>query len=165
MNVPFVSAFFADSADAAINSMVLRSIFMHTRESCIVPGHEDLEPCFPEILSSWGVRIEDQHSNTEDAPHYVLEVGAGLYRELCVVAVFAVQYCDYHSVLESEGAEKNDIVRSPGQYTITVWLPNKYKEMLEKFAGIVNGAYYEAMEKALPAYAILVSEMYRVDKI
>ena len=151
---------FADKADAAINSEVLRLIFMHTRVGRMV-FHNDAYPYFSETQKVWGVRIEDKHDKGEKTPHYILEFGAGDYKK-CRHEAFSVTYSDYLSKLKKSPAQ-NTIEVNPGKYTIHLWLRYDNIETFQDFAKVVNDAYYNAMVIALPAYAILTDRMVHVD--
>ena len=151
---------FVDKADTAINSMVLREIFRHTR----VSGDCSLKACFRHMPEKWRVRIEDMHEKGEDSPHYILDVGVGECGEGCRKLIYSVAYCDYRSVLEGDddnAIRSNTILINPGKYFIYISLPNKgYDEKkFNEFAVAVNNAYYSAMAAALPNYMILTKEI------
>lgn len=153
---------FVDKADAAINSMVLREIFRHTRTSGDKSRGRRIFRHMPEV---WRVRIEDQHEKGEDAPHYILDVGVGDCGENCRGLLYSVAYCDYRSVLEGDDnntIKNNAILINPGKYLISIWLPDKgYKEKkFNKFAVAINDAYYRAMVATLPNYMILTKKLY-----
>lgn len=108
---------------------------------------------FDEFFSApgeWGVSIEDIHDNEEN-PHYVLTVGTEQFEKLPKQTYF-IRYCDYHSI-PSAGR----IVTNPGNYYITIWMYEDRHNTYNSIASKIEKAYYDAMTKHLPGYAILTS--------
>lgn len=158
MNFPRIhKSVFVDEADAAINSDVLRAIF-----ESVTMSYDPKDDVFFSNPDEWGVSIEDIHDDEEN-PHYILTVGTEQFEKLPVQS-YVVRYCDYHSVqAESLKAESHFILSEshidvdPGRYYIRIWLPEDYRNIWNRIAGKVEKAYYDAMVKYLPDYAILTS--------
>ncbi len=142
-------ALFADAADAAINSRVLRAAFEYAKER-----YNPATDSFASDFGEWGVCIEDQHDD-ETTPHYYLKFNHGNL-DGCWFQAFHVRYCDYRSVVD-ENPMKMGIKENPGTYRIYVWLPKRTFNSAPYFAQAVNNAYIQAMTDMLPDYAILTS--------
>ena len=144
-----VEARFDAKMDPGINSKLLRAIFeiMGTEYSAKTD-------CFASDMP-WGVCIEDQHDN-EKNPHYILEVGSGIYDERAPKSYF-VRYCDYHSV-PGKKKKNNSIITDPGKWIIRIWLPKGCGLSADDVAEKINLAYAKAMEEELPDYEILYSK-------
>ena len=144
-------ALYADAADAAINSRVLRAAFKYAKEK-----YNPETDSFASDFGEWGVCIEDQHDN-EVTPHYYLKFNDGNL-DGCWFHAFHVRYCDYRSVVD-ENPMKMGIKENPGTYRIYVWLPKRTISSAAYFAQAINEAYIQAMIDELPDYEILTSDL------
>lgn len=156
MKRPYVRCKYEPEMDKPINSFLLMQIFRIMKVKYV---HE--EDAFTNGCS-WKVEIRDQHDHNEPSPHYILEVGEGDVSDI-ECKTFDTRYCDYYSCGYVE--QKSVIETNPGKWSISIWVPQKFfmysHDDIEDLAIEIDGAYKEAMNKALPDYFIASSRIPR----
>jgi hypothetical protein len=150
MKIPYAKINFDPELDCASNSILIRKI----RRLMKVDYNQESDSFTNGV--NWRILIEDKHDEGESEPHYRFDFGEGDTTGIKPCA-YRTRYCDYLSTADKSG-KKGILETAPGEWIITIWVPDGFVKDIDELAKAINDIYAGAMEETLPQYEIMSSE-------
>ena len=151
MKIPYAKINFDPELDCASNSILIRKI-----KKLMRVDYDQESDSFTNGVN-WRILIEDKHDEGESEPHYRFDFGEGNITSIEPRA-YRVRYCDYLSEKDDDEPEKGALKTAPGEWIITIWIPDGFVKDIDALANAINDVYAGAMEETLPQYEIMSSE-------